>query len=213
AIFHTAGVIKWGSDPETGNFVLEGQKAVVTNIYDRRTVPGSLCQFSYALDTHSDKSIWAAQKAFEDYVITVAGFNKGSKDRRTWQDGTGADRPNSYYVFSSQVFVKRVGVTKHREANIDYELHPWIAAVTKGPKTEYFANPDRPKLLEPYGGKLRNIKDSDSPQLKKGDVVWISFSVSFLLGGDTWTTNFTPFEIIRVGAVSADLIGDAADRP
>ncbi|EIW53402.1 uncharacterized protein TRAVEDRAFT_23774 [Trametes versicolor FP-101664 SS1] len=213
AVFHTVGVYRWGANEETGNFVLQGEKAPSSVAESRiKYEPSSLCQFSYALDTHRDKTIWAAQKAFEEYVKGVDGFNKAQKQRRSWQDGSGADKPNSSFVFNSQIFVKRNATTKYREAQIEYELHPWIKKVTSVPGCEYFANPDRPALFELHQGTLRNIKECSPPYIKKGDLVWLSFSAEYIIGGEAWSTTFVPYEIIRVGTLSADLVGDAFDR-
>ncbi|KAH9848706.1 hypothetical protein C2E23DRAFT_738930 [Lenzites betulinus] len=211
AIFHTAAIYRWGTNDETGNFVLSGKQAE-SGVPDR-TEPSTLCQFSYGIDTHRDKTIWKAQKAFEEYVAGVQGFNKAQKKRRPWQDGTTAEKPNSMFVFNSQVFVKRNQATKHREAHIPYELHDWIKAVTvDSPRSEYFANPDRPALLEPQQGQLCSIKKSSPPAMQKGDLVWMSFSVQFIIGSDTWSTTFVPYEIVRVGTVAQDLVGEP-DRP
>ncbi|KAL7281163.1 hypothetical protein ACG7TL_004471 [Trametes sanguinea] len=158
------------------------------------------------------KGAVASSGAFENYVQTVDGFNKAQKSRRTWQDGKTAEQPNSTYAFTSRVFVRRTPSTRHREAEINFPLHPWIKDAT-GPNSAYFANPDRPTVFELRDGRLQDIKDCNPPFLKSGNLIWISFGVEFIIGSDLWSTSFVPFEIIRVATVSPDLIGDSSDRP
>ncbi|KAI0324875.1 hypothetical protein GY45DRAFT_1262015 [Cubamyces sp. BRFM 1775] len=210
AVFYTALVYRWGLNGDTGNFVPKGHVAS-SGVAENRMYPSTLCQFSYAFDTHTDKTLWNAQRALEDYVQSIPGFNLGQKKRRTWQDGSTADKPNSSFVFSSQIFVRRNSATKHREERISYDLHPWIAAAT-GPRSDYFANPDRPMLYEIHQGELRDIKECSPPYLKKGDLVWVSFTVEFIIGNDAWSMVFVPYEIVRVGSVSLDLVGDTGER-
>lgn len=97
-------------------------------------------------------------------------------------------------------------MTSHRERDISYNLHPWIAAAT-GPKSGFFANPDKPKIFELCNDELRAIEECSPPYIKKGDLVWMSFSVVFIIGTDAWSTTCVPFEIVRVGTVSPDLLG------
>ncbi|KAH9895265.1 hypothetical protein C8Q73DRAFT_645035 [Cubamyces lactineus] len=202
AIFHTAAVWRWNSDMETGNYVPVGEPSYSNNCYSQNE-PGTLCQFSYAVDTQHDKSVWAAQQVLERYVKTVKGFNPHKKTRRPWQDG--ADR-SGVYVFSSQMFFKRTKYTSRKEASIRYTLHPWIADAVA--KTPYFANPDRPSLFELHAGKLVDLHDCDTPHLKTGDLVWIGFYVEFIIGLNHWSTTFTPYEIVRVATVAPSLVGD-----
>ncbi|KAI0328307.1 hypothetical protein GY45DRAFT_1255183 [Cubamyces sp. BRFM 1775] len=202
-MFHTAAIWRWNSDLETGNFVPPDAE-VPAKLAEARITPGSLCQFSYAIDTQRDKSVWAAQKAFEDYVQGVDGFNRSHKPRRPWQDGNEAY--SHVYVLSAQMFFKRTRYTSRKEASVSYTLHPWIEEVRS--KTPYFPNPDRPRLFEPHGNVLRALEESELPHLKTGDLVWISFYVEFIIGVNNWSTTFTPCEVVRVGRVAADLVGD-----
>ncbi|KAJ8457466.1 hypothetical protein ONZ51_g11514 [Trametes cubensis] len=204
AIFHTAAVWRWNSDMETGNYVPIGEVAPTKLVESRiQNEPGTLCQFSYAVDTQHDKSIWAAQQLLEKYVQSVKGFNPHKKSRRPWQDGSNR---NEVYVFSAQMSFKRTKYTARKEASLQYTLHPWIADVVA--KTSYFANPDRPSLFEPRAGKLIDLKDCETPHLRTGDLVWIGFYVEFIIGLNHWSTTLTPYEIVRVATVTPSLVGD-----
>ena len=152
--------------------------------------------------TVSKRCTDALQK-FEEYIVNVNGFNPHQKERREWQNGFG---PLHSFVFSSQMFVKRTTYTRAKEASRSYELHPWIAAATKK-GMEYFPNNERPEIFEPdAGGGLRPLSECYPPTLKLGDLVWVSFSVEFFIGGKFWSTSFVPYEFVRVGTVALDLL-------
>lgn len=129
-------------------------------------------------------------------------FNRTCKKRRPWQDGTGN---LGTYVFSSNLVVRRAGVDAEKLANFPYEVHPWIQQATKE-NPGYVANPHRPRIFDLVNGELRDIKDCSPPYLAKGDIVWISFAVELLIGA-SWASTFIPYEIVRVGKVSSELIG------
>ncbi|KAI9061808.1 hypothetical protein FKP32DRAFT_1575055, partial [Trametes sanguinea] len=213
AMLHWAGLWSWNSDLETGNYVPKGETP--SSRPRSRNVPDNICQFSYAVDTNEDKTIWDLQRALEDNVQSKPTFNLSKKDRRAWQNGS--EEYTSTYIFSSQVFIRRNRMNAHRAAEVDYPLHPWITEVTKG-KSGYFPNPDKPKIFELCNDELRAISECDPPYLRKGDLVWMSFSAIFTIGTETWSTTFVPYEIVRVGAMSADLFNgshseDPAPRP
>ncbi|KAH9854422.1 hypothetical protein C2E23DRAFT_713065, partial [Lenzites betulinus] len=205
AMFHTAAVWRWNSHLETGNFVPTGA-VVETRVAESRVYINNLCQFSYAINTHVDQSIWDAQKAFEQFVAKADGFNRTGKKRRPWQDSA---TPTSSFVMSSQIFTRRPGGSARKDVQVPYTVHPWIQeAVKKDPN--YMPNPARPKMFELSEGALVAIKDCDPPYIAKGDVVWISFAVEFIVGASSWSTTFIPYEIVRVGTAAADLLGGAA---
>ncbi|KAI9065672.1 hypothetical protein FKP32DRAFT_1565896, partial [Trametes sanguinea] len=207
AILHTAVIWSWNSDLETGNFVPPGETAPSKIIIRRQTQPSNLCQFSYAADTSYDKSLYVAQKEFENHVLGQNGFNRGRKPRRKWQEGEGSY--DSTYIFAAQVFLRRGPYSWKKERTIPYELHPWIRAAT-GPQSQYFANPDRPSLFEAVNGALQNIADCSPPHLQYGDLVWISFFVEFIVGGTSWNPTFVPVEIVRVGRVAPEVVGGSS---
>ncbi|KAI0352255.1 hypothetical protein OH77DRAFT_811174 [Trametes cingulata] len=202
-MFHTAAVYRWNSHMETGNFVLPGEQTESRVAESRiQTEISNLCQISIALDTEHDKTIWNAQKSFEAHIASTKGFNRTGKKRRTWQDGTSY---SSSYIMSSAIFVRRSNAKSQDIAKFPYELHPSIKkALDANPA--YIANPNRPRMFELHAGQLRDIKESHPPYIAKGDLVWISFAVEFVIGGAAWNTTFIPYEIVRVGTLSADLM-------
>ncbi|KAI9069789.1 hypothetical protein FKP32DRAFT_1559045 [Trametes sanguinea] len=205
AVFYTAAIWMWNSDMETGNFVPVGQEATAKIAENRiQHHPNTLCQFSYAVDTVVDKTLYNAQKKLEEYVTAQPNFNRMKKPRRKWQEGEGSY--DSTYIFVSPVFIRRGVYTWKRERLISYALHPWIQDAT-GPGSQFFANPDRPRVFEAVGGVLHDIAGCVPSSLQFGDLVWISFTVDFAVGGAAWNPNFKPVEIVRVGSVATSLIG------
>ncbi|KAH9854467.1 hypothetical protein C2E23DRAFT_726756, partial [Lenzites betulinus] len=205
AIFHTAAVWVWNSNLETGNFVPAGETAQ-SKIPEARlqNQPNPLCQVSYAVDTATDKSLYEAQKAFETHINAQPNFNRGRKSRRKWQEGEGSF--DSTYIFVAPLFVRRGTPAAKREPFISYELHPWIREVSASGK-QFCANPDRPQVFEVVDGTLQDIAKGSRPELKYGDLVWMSFMVEFIVGANAWNPNFVPVEIIRVGSVATELVG------
>ncbi|KAH9848481.1 hypothetical protein C2E23DRAFT_739683 [Lenzites betulinus] len=206
AIFHTAAVWVWGSNLETGNFVPRGETAPSTGKLSEsrmQDTANNMCQFSYAVDTSNDKTLYEAQKAFEKQICKTDGFNRTQKPRRKWQEGEGSY--DATYIFVAQMFVRRGFYTWKKELTLVYELHPWIREATAQGK-QFFANPDRPEVFKVVDGQLRPISECTPPGLLYGDLLWISFVVEFIVSSNAWNPNFIPVEIVRVGRVSPDLV-------
>ncbi|KAI0689528.1 hypothetical protein C8T65DRAFT_588578, partial [Cerioporus squamosus] len=204
AVFHSAGVWRWNSHLETGNFVPIG-KTPPERLSEQRiqSTPSSLCQLSYGLDTERDKSLWDAQKTIEKFMLSTQGFNPHNKERRQWQSGQ--EGQDGTFILTSSIFCKRTPYTKSKEARIRYKLHEWIAEATPQ-GSEYFANPDRPTIGELHRDEVVDISTRTPPTLKPGDIVWFSFVVDFFIGQQYWVTNMVPLQFIRVGRLAPDLL-------
>ena len=150
-------------------------------------------------------------KKFEELVVKETAFNKSCKPRRNWQKGD-----NGYddtFTFSAQVFVRPYAYDVNRLKNPPYPLHPWVREVvqpTSG-KQEYYANPYRPEVWDCSTGTMTRIDKANPPSLQKGDIVWMSFHVEFIIGMQTWSTQLTPRHIIRVGRMPGVLLTNMAD--
>ncbi|KAI0358765.1 hypothetical protein OH77DRAFT_1396697, partial [Trametes cingulata] len=206
AIFHTAAVWRWNSDLKTGNFVPDGCTSDAVSESRIQRTPNNLYQFSYAVDTllliHSPYYMLLHQ-AFEKHMETHPAFNMTGKDHYAWQNG---ESSTATYVLSVQVFMKRTKFTAQMEEKIPYLVHDWIVKSTE--KMAWFANPDKPRIFEPQGSKLRDITEADLPYVKTGNLVWMSFYAEFIIGLNYWSTTFTPVDIIRVGTVAPHLVGN-----
>lgn len=125
------------------------------------------------------------------------------RPRREWQSELDADRAPTY-VLSSQVFVRKTAGSR-KPKPVKYPLHEWIVSATKE-NTNFLPNPDRPKTLEPHKDTLKEIAKSNPPVLQRGDFVWISFFVEYIVGNRAWYPAFVPLEIIRVGTLAPDVL-------
>jgi hypothetical protein len=47
--------------------------------------------------------------------------------------------------------------------------------------------------------RLVPLEKSDIPRFEKNDIIWISFTLAFVVGPDTWAPEYRPIDIIRVG--------------
>ena len=137
--------------------------------------------------------------------MTLKTFNDHNKPRHEWQSGL--EGKTSAYIFSSQIFAKRTVFTRKKEKEIQYPLHEWIREATQ-PGSEFCPNPDKPVFLFPRGGELRPLEESSVPNIKLGDLVWMSFHVEFFIGSQYWGTTFIPREIVRVARVAQELLSD-----
>ncbi|OJT09727.1 hypothetical protein TRAPUB_13795 [Trametes pubescens] len=210
-ILHTAAVWMWNSDLDTGNFVPEGQTAPDKVPESRmQKEPSNVCQFSYAVDTSQDKSLYDAQKVFERFIVAQKDFNRANRKRRQWQLGLG--NYDNTYIFSAPMFARRAAYPRSAQHSVEYQVHPWLAAATEDPDGAFFPHPERPRILEAAHGEFHNISGCVPPMLQRGDLVWISFYVEFIIGGHSWNPNFVPVEIVRVGTVASHLVG-ASDEP
>ncbi|KAI0359339.1 hypothetical protein OH77DRAFT_1447400 [Trametes cingulata] len=198
-MLYSAGPWLFNSDLEVGNFLPKGE-AAESNVAESRlqTTPNHLCQLSYALGTRGDQTFFDAQAGMERYLRQVAGFNKANKPRREWQDGVHGTK--DYFVLSSQIFVKRSFARKRGQTDVPYTPHKWITKATP-PESDYMPNPNRPRFFELRDGALHRIDN-----IARGDLVWISFTAEFILRTSTWSTTFTPYEIVRVGRLALELL-------
>ncbi len=185
-------------------------------------VPGPRCQFAYAINTKSHKWLFDAQlvreyhdeypitrsdtlQVLDNYISGVKGFmsDPDRRPRREWQSEPDASRAPTY-VLSSQVFVRKTAGSR-KQKPVKYPLHEWIISATKE-NSNYLPNPDRPKTLEPHRDTLKEIATSNPPALQRGDFVWISFFVEYIVGTRAWYPAFVPLEIIRVATLAPDVL-------
>lgn len=150
-------------------------------------------------------------KKLENLVLNDPEFIKAveTKPRRGWQRG---DSPREVtFTYTAQVFVRPFGYDMEKLKNPPYDLHPWVRDVVV-PKNQsavaqdFYANPFRPEIWDCRTGVMTRIKNASPPFLQKGDIVWISFHVEFIIGANTWVPQFTPRHIIRVADMPSLLI-------
>lgn len=137
-------------------------------------------------------------QTLESLVDTNTEFNKHGKPKRNWQT---AENPttNHRYVATAKLFMRKTPFNV--AANIPYKVHPWLQAVGDDPASRWMPNKDRPNLF--------HFQSTDSPRflqvdygkggLQKGDILWMSFIVTFSMRAQGWSTGLMPLDIIRVG--------------
>ena len=85
-------------------------------------------------------------------------------------------------------------------------LHPWVAEADRESKA-FKANPDRPRVWVKDGSSTKRIQDCVPDSLQRGDVVAVSFTVTYHLTATNWFPQFHPAEIVVLQATT----GDATD--
>lgn len=108
------------------------------------------------------------------------------------------------FVLRSPVFVQRGIFNWVRPPTLRYRVHPWIEEATR--KSVFLPNPDRPVFLDiNAGGVLTPLGECGRPAIRRGDLVWISFSINIVWRSE-WDVEYIPREIVRVATVSPRLV-------
>lgn len=116
------------------------------------------------------------------------------------------------------MFLRRTKKTEKLAREPPFKLHAWIEQALEG-NDEYVVNPQRPSVMAYENGQLIDIGDSNPPRLVPGDLIWISFAVTFSIGLSSWGPKFRPIELVRVGhmqglpGVPTDPDSNTAFRP
>ena len=190
----------------------------------RQNEAGSLCQFSYGIDTTRDKTLYEAQtvrcqscrmvafdiivlQALERFMVKRKDFNRDGTPRRRWQDGD--QDHQAYFIFSSQVFTKRTMYSWNQEHSHRFQVHPWLQEVSK--KSNYFVNPNRPQFFELRNTKLVPLSECIPPYPQVGDLFWVSHCIQWVMG-KMWKTFFTPVEWVRGATVSPLVLAGSIAR-
>ncbi|KAI1783927.1 hypothetical protein LXA43DRAFT_902658 [Ganoderma leucocontextum] len=208
AMFYTAAVWSGSSHLDTGNYVPEGQtppgeipEARIQRIASNR------CQIDYIVNTQYDRSLFEYQEKLEELVQKNSEFNKVCRPRRNWQRGDSGY--NATFTLSAQMFVRPYGYNLQKLQHPSYVVHPRVRDAVKPSgtgKPEFYPNPYRPESWDCTNGRMTRIANASPPFLQPGDIVWMSFFVEFIIGTNSWATQFTPRHFIRVATIPAMLI-------
>lgn len=135
---------------------------------------------------------------------TVEDFNPDHFGRRDYQSGHDPTFTRRYWMRTPMFLQVNKGEPKPKPAG---HLHKWVLeAARRSPA--YYANPARPAVLALEDGLLRGIKKATPSELCRGDIVVVTFTISYLVAGSVWYPQFLPLEIVRVGEVPT---GDGTD--
>jgi hypothetical protein len=61
-------------------------------------------------------------------------------------------------------------------------------------------------VLEYQEGKLVALSDTERPKLERGDIVWFSLRLSFIIGRECWFPEWRLVNLVRVGRI-VDTVG------
>lgn len=91
--------------------------------------------------------------------------------------------------------------------SVNYDVHPWVAdALLRS--DSFVANPGRPICMSFDSGTLVTVPASKG--YRRNDVLWVSFTLTFVVGPDNWGPEHRPIDVIRVGQLSG-IVGTRVD--
>ncbi|KII93843.1 hypothetical protein PLICRDRAFT_171548 [Plicaturopsis crispa FD-325 SS-3] len=185
-----------GTPPQTGNYVRHGTNASKSIPVDKIQREISYkCEVTYTFDTKEDKSLYNNLAVIESLALNEEGISHVGRPRRTWQSGI-QDR----FQMTSQLFMNKAPWNENAVAQnkIPYDLHPDILDAVEN-SNEYVPTITEPaRFLAWEGGQLIPLKDSVQPDLVRGDIVAISFTVAFVVGKTYWWPEISPHSIVKV---------------
>ncbi|KAJ7750550.1 hypothetical protein B0H16DRAFT_1460656 [Mycena metata] len=205
AVFYFAGLWLWGSPPETGNFVPDGE--TVPDGVPQGRVSNYLTPYietSYAFNTEYDPSFYTIARAsldLEAHLTSNPDFNKNKSPRRSWQDGVDEFTRNRFIIAARLLIQRNAWNSKPGvERSLPYKLHPWLRTALEG-QTAYLPNPEVPAIVDYVDGRLTMLRPSSSDYFRRGDIVWFSFTVAYQLNTRYWEAKYRPLDFVRVGHV------------
>ncbi|KAH9885290.1 hypothetical protein C8Q73DRAFT_620348, partial [Cubamyces lactineus] len=206
AVFSFCGIFSMADDYYTGNLVPYGQK-VPEGVPAERLYANYRCNYAYAFDTTNDKTFFHLQNMLEDYMCTVKDFNPTNLKRRDYQSGQDPNFTKRYWMRTPMFIRMNKGEPKPRTPSY---IHEWVVEAERR-ATVYHANPARPAVLALEDGVVRDIRKCEPDSLTRGDVVVVTFTVSFVVAAASWFPQLLPIEFVRVGNAPVVDATDAAE--
>ncbi|PIL23937.1 hypothetical protein GSI_13688 [Ganoderma sinense ZZ0214-1] len=200
AIFSHAALFAQGDDIETGNFVPSNEEfpnGLEEKFAQRRA--NTRCFYTYVLDTYADLSLFEGQWILDDYMKTVKGFNSTSLPRRSYMSGQDPKYRSRFWM-QTPIFLRRE--PDKDGANIDH-LHPWVVQADHQSKL-FRANPDRPRVWVKDGDKILPISECDPSVLQRGDLVAISFTITYHITKTNWFLQYHPVDVLVLRQTEGD---------
>lgn len=76
-------------------------------------------------------------------------------------------------------------------------LHPWVQMAFED-QNKWIWNPHIPKILAYEDQELMDIGDTEEGELVAGDIVWMSFTLTYFCGNTCWGPEICPIEFVRL---------------
>ncbi|KAI0349187.1 hypothetical protein OH77DRAFT_1415458 [Trametes cingulata] len=204
AVFSHCGVFSMADDYYTGNLVPHGETCPDSVMPERMERYASYrCHYSYVFDTVHDKSFFELQ---QDHICSVKEFNPENRLRRSYQTGQDPNFTKHYWMRTPMFLRINKGDPKPHPPSY---LHKWVTAAERRAMV-YYANPARPSVMALEEGVIRDIRKCEPDRLVRGDIVVVTFTVSFVLGPATWFPQILLLELVRVGEGPLSEAVDAA---
>ena len=127
-------------------------------------------------------------------------FNPAGLPRRSYLSGQDP-RFRSKFWMQTPMFVRRHGTQQRDQA--PGHLHEWVVQADRESKT-FKANPDRPRVWKKVGNETRPIKECTPNSPHRGDVVAVSFTITYHVTATNWFPQFHPADIVVLKASEGD---------
>ena len=123
---------------------------------------------------------------------TVTGFNPGGLPRRAYLSGQEVKFRSKFWM-QTAMFLQR-GSNETRVPPPSY-LHPWVTRGDEDSKI-FRANPDRPRVWVKEEDGIVPISEREPKHLQRGNVVAMSFTVTYHVTSVHWFAQFHPVDIV-----------------
>ena len=127
-------------------------------------------------------------------------FNPDGRNRRSYQLPTDKDE-NGQFVLATLLFVRRNAFNQSKPMTLGYTPHKWVTDAVKDNR-RWIPNPERARLLVFKNDTLANLTDDSEPTLAAGDVIWMSFTLTFSIGSTYWGPDYCPIELVHISRLS-----------
>nr|VWO95173.1 N/A [Ganoderma boninense] len=202
ALFSHAAVYAEGDHMATGNYVPADEE--VPFGVDPRNVQrraNTRCFYTYIFDTFTDISLYEGQWALDEYMSGIAGFNSRSVPRRAYLSGQDV-RFRSRFWMQTPMFVRKA---PQSDSSVGSDhLHPWVIEAERQSKG-YRGNLDRPRVWVRDGVDTVPISERGAGTLQRGDVLAVSFTVTYHITSSYWFPQFHPADLVVLKSGDGDV--------